>query len=255
MTERTRTPYPHDPTNPDEGESIFILPSRQRAVRGYIPAEPNYTPTTNIRRTNTAPANPNPNPGPNAGAVNQQPNDPNGRKEVRMNMPPEFDGDRKKYKKFRQAIVLYLAVNRHIYDTDEAKIGFTLSYLADKEAAQWREFWIENYTQGGMIQFPTFNNFLIELDRAFSPVDSVGDAMHKLRVLKQGSKSAEELIMEFNLLCGQAGIVGSGDTTLISLFQPALNKPLLEKILDSETIPMTIQGWKDKAIQLDNNYQ
>jgi len=79
--------------------------------------------------------------------------------------------------------------------------------------------------------------------------------MHKLRALKQGSKSAEELITEFNLLCGQAGIVGSGDTTLISLFQPALNKPLLEKILDSETIPMTIQGWKDKAIQLDNNYQ
>jgi len=79
--------------------------------------------------------------------------------------------------------------------------------------------------------------------------------MHKLRALKQGSKSAEELITEFNLLCGQAGILGSGDTTLISLFQPALNKPLLEKILDSETIPTTIQGWRNKTIQLDNNYR
>ena len=103
--------------------------------------------------------------------------------------------------------------------------------------------------------FPTFDDFLTELDRAFSPIDSVGDAMHKLQALKQGSKSAEELITEFNLLCGQAGILGSGDTTLISLFQPALNKPLLEKILDGETIPMTIQGWKNKAIQLDNNYR
>jgi len=124
--------------------------------------------------------NPNPRPGPGAGAVNQQPNIPNARKEVRMNMPPEFDGDRKKYKKFRQAIVLYLGVNRHIYDDDEAKIGFTLSYMAEKEAAQWHESWIENHTQGGMVWFPTFNDFLAELDRAFSPIDSVGDAMHKL---------------------------------------------------------------------------
>ena len=79
--------------------------------------------------------------------------------------------------------------------------------------------------------------------------------MHKLQALKQGSKSAEELITEFNLLCRQGGILGSGDTTLISLFQPAFNKPLLEKILDSEMIPVTIQGWKNKAIQLDNNYR
>ena len=95
----------------------------------------------NIRRTNTAPVqnpNPNPNPGPGPGAgagAAQQPNVPNARKEVRMNMPPEFDGDRKKFKKFLQAIMLYLGVNRHIYNDDEAKIGFTLSYMADKEAA------------------------------------------------------------------------------------------------------------------------
>jgi len=126
--------------------------------------------------------------------------------------------------------------------------------MANKEAAQWHESWIESHTQGGLVWFPTFDNFLAELNRAFSPIDSVGDAMHKLRALKQGSKSAEELITEFNLLCGQAGILGSGDTTLISLFQPALNKPLLEKILDSETILITIQVWKNKAIQLDNNY-
>ena len=172
-----------------------------------------------------------------------------------MNMPPEFDGDRRKFKKFWQAVVLYLGVNRHIYNDDEAKIGFTLSYMNDKEAAQWREGWIAAHTRGGTIWFPSFDDFSIELGRVFSPSDVVRDAMHKLRGLKQGSRSAEELITEFTLLCGQAGIQRSGDTTLISLFQPALNKPLLEKILDSETIPTTIRGWHAKAIQLDNNYQ
>ena len=128
MTERPWTPYPIDLTNPGERENIFVLPSGQEAVWGYIPTAPNYEPTTNIRRTNTAPVNPPNlrNPGPGTGAVNQQPNVPNVWKEVWMNMPLEFDGDWKKYKKFRQAIVLYLGINGHIYDDDEAKIGFTL---------------------------------------------------------------------------------------------------------------------------------
>jgi hypothetical protein len=120
--EGMQTPYPEDPTTSQAGGNIFVLPSGQEAARGYIPATPSYmtTTATNIRRTNTAPAqnppNPNPNPpnppnpGPGVGAVNQ-PNAPNGRKEVRMNLPSEFDGDRKKYKKFRQAVVLYLSVN------------------------------------------------------------------------------------------------------------------------------------------------
>ena len=42
---------------------------------------------------------------------------------------------------------------------------------------------------------------------------------------------------------------------MINLFQPALNKPLLEKILDGDTVPATINDWKTKAIQLDNNYR
>jgi hypothetical protein len=67
-------------------------------------------------------------------------------------------------------------------------------------------------------------------------------------------KSAKELVTKFNFFCSQAGITQSGDITLINLFQPALNKPLLEKILDGEKVPTTINGWKTKAIQLNNNY-
>jgi hypothetical protein len=76
--------------------------------------------------------------------------------------------------------VLYLGINQHIYDDDEKKIGFVLSYLNNKEAAQWRKAWIERETRGRHIWFPTFNTFLTELNTAFQPVYAVGDAMHKL---------------------------------------------------------------------------
>jgi hypothetical protein len=151
--------------------------------------------------------------------------------------------------------MLYLGINRHIYHNDEKKIGFVLSYLNDKEAVQWCEAWIKRHTRAGVVWFPPFGDFVDELNAAFEPVDTVGDTMHKLRMLKQGTKSAEELVTEFNLFCSQAGIIQSRDTTLINLFQPILNKLLLEKILDGETVPTTIGGWKTKVIQLDNNYR
>jgi hypothetical protein len=147
-----------------------------------------------------------------------------------------------------------LEINRHIYDDDEKKIGFILFYLNNKEAAQWQEAWIERKTRGGLIWFSSFDDFIAKLNTAFNLVDAVGDAIHKLRTLKQGTRSAEEMVTEFNLFCSQAGIMQSGDVTLINLFQPTLNKPLLEKILDSETVPTTINGWTTKVIQLNNNF-
>jgi hypothetical protein len=49
--------------------------------------------------------------------------------------------------------------------------------------------------------------------------------------------------------------MNAGDVILINLYQKTLNRPLLEKILDGENVPKMIQGWLDKAVQMDNNYQ
>ncbi len=79
--------------------------------------------------------------------------------------------------------------------------------------------------------------------------------MHKLETLRQGGKTAEKLNTEWDLLVRQAGIGTAGDTTLVKAYQKVLNRPLLEKILNRDAVPTTIQGWKDKAVQLDNNYR
>ena len=79
--------------------------------------------------------------------------------------------------------------------------------------------------------------------------------MHKLETLCQGGKTAEELNTEWDLLVGQANIGTDSAATLIKAYQRVLKRPLLEKILDGETVPATIDAWKLKAVQLDNNYQ
>ncbi len=176
-------------------------------------------------------------------------------REIRLNAPPVFDGNRKKFENFLQAVLLYTGLNAHIFNTNELEIGFTLSFLTKKEAAQWHEAWIRRNQAAGTINYPTWAVFEVELSVAFRPIDQVGDAMHKLETLRQGGKTAEELNTEWESLVGQAAIGTDSAATLIKAYQKVLNRPLLEKILDGDTVPTTIQGWKDKAVQLDNNYR
>jgi hypothetical protein len=172
-----------------------------------------------------------------------------------LNVPPQFDGNRKKYTNFIQAVLLYLGINQHILATDEQKVGFTLSYMTKKEASLWRDSWIRQNQVAGALVYPTWNTFLTDLNAAFKPIDDVGEAMHLMQQLRQGAKTAEELNMEWTLLARRADIMTAGDVTLINLYQKTLNQPLLEKILDGENVPNTIQEWLDRAVQMDNNYR
>jgi hypothetical protein len=186
-------------------------------------------------------------------------NPTNGTKELAINRPTTFHGDRSKVNSFVQECKLYLAINDQIYVSDAAKIAFVLSHMVDKEALQWKEQYITSITNAAdQIVFPTYLVFITALKEAFKPVDQTADAMHKLNLIKQGSRPVEELVTEFRLLVGQAGI---GDSTtsdnihLIGLFRNALNPALAKRILFGETVPTTIKGWYDKAVQFDSNFQ
>jgi hypothetical protein len=87
-------------------------------------------------------------------------------KELLINKPTAFNGDRRKIRGFIQECRGYLQLNKHIYDTDEAKIAFVLSFLTDKEALKWKEAYlaslykIKNNAAGkeeeGEFKYPTF---------------------------------------------------------------------------------------------------
>jgi hypothetical protein len=175
-------------------------------------------------------------------------------REIRLSVPPQFDGNRKKYTNFMQAVLLYIGINQHIFVTDEQKVGFTLSYMTEKEVSLWRDAWIRQNQVAGTIVYPTWAVFLTEVNAAFKPIDDISEVMHLMQQLRQGAKTAEELSTEWTLLARRAEIMNAGNVTLINLYQKTLNRPLLEKILDGENVPRTIQGWLDRAVQMDNNY-
>ena len=128
-------------------------------------------------------------------------------KEYGMNKPMPFSGDQMKIKAFLQECLVYIDMNKEVYTTDKLKIGFVLSYMNEKKK-DWRELYIESIEDPvtGKLVYPTFGTFLTDVCKAFWSVDHVQDVVHKLETLKQGKKTAEELITEFKQLVGQAGL-------------------------------------------------
>jgi hypothetical protein len=59
----------------------------------------------------------------------------NGSKELNLNKPEPFDGNRDNFKKFLQNVEVYMDVNHETYNNDLRKIVFILSFMATGSAA------------------------------------------------------------------------------------------------------------------------
>ena len=68
----------------------------------------------------------------------------NDAKEVKMNYPKIFTGDRNEFKRFLQDCELYLTINDKVYDTNLKKIGFVLALMNDGDAASWKEQFVKS---------------------------------------------------------------------------------------------------------------
>ena len=123
-------------------------------------------------------------------------------KEYGLNKLTPFSGDRTKIKAFLQECLVYIDMNKEIYI--RLKIGFVLSYMNEKEARDWQELYLEGIEDPvtGKLVYPTFGTFLAEVCKAFQSVDRVQDALCKLKNLRQGKKTAEQIVTEFKqLIC------------------------------------------------------
>jgi uncharacterized protein DUF4939 len=179
-------------------------------------------------------------------------------KEIGIQKPSDFDGDRKKMQSFVLQCKAYLTINGHIYKTDASKIAFILSFLNEKEAEAWRENYFLSIMKDGDLIFPTLKEFMEKFEEGFKPINRSKDAIHKINVLRQGKKTAEEIVTEFRLLSNQAGYTVSSPADhlhLIDRLQSVLNPSLVRKVLLSPDVPTTIDAWANRAMTIDTTYR
>jgi Ty3 transposon capsid-like protein len=164
----------------------------------------------------------------------------NGTKELNLNKPEAFDGNRDGFKKFLQNVEVYMDINHETYNNNLRKIVFVLFFMATGSAATWKAQFIEEAYARPAPPNPndrlgTYTQFRKDLMEAFSMFDSVGDALDKLWSLrKKKNKLIDEHIAKFKMLAAESKI----DTTnplSIKLFKETLPWGLTLELMRLET--------------------
>jgi Ty3 transposon capsid-like protein len=133
-------------------------------------------------------------------------------KELNLNKPEPFDGNRDNFKKFLQNVEVYMDVNHEMYNNNLRKIAFILSFMATGSAATWKaQFIKEAYARPTPANpnnwLETYTQFRKDLMEAFSMFDSVGDALDELRSLrKTKNNSIDKHIAKFKMLAAESKI-------------------------------------------------
>ncbi|KAI5114923.1 hypothetical protein M0805_008204 [Coniferiporia weirii] len=183
-------------------------------------------------------------------------------KEINLAKPNEFDGTREYARRFLSSCETYLCVNKHIYDTDELKINFVLSFMQTRTAGDWainRESLASAYNVDAkgnklstIVGYGTWDDFVKDFKSTFITTDDTNEAQQALIKLKQ-TGTADDFNNQFQSLATRSGI--TSPEALIALYQAGLTPALLKTIYNCDTIPTTINDWYKAASHSDNIYR
>ncbi|KAI5114861.1 hypothetical protein M0805_005287 [Coniferiporia weirii] len=183
-------------------------------------------------------------------------------KEINLAKPNEFDGTREYARRFLSSCETYLRVNKHIYDTDELKINFVLSFMQTRTAGDWainRESLASAYNVDAkgnklstIVGYGTWDDFVNDFKSTFITTDNTNEAQQALIKLKQ-TGTADDFNNQFQSLATRSGI--TSPEALIALYQAGLTPALLKTIYNRDTMPTTINDWYKAASHSDNIYR
>jgi Domain of unknown function (DUF4939) len=182
-----------------------------------------------------------------------------GPKELNLNKPEAFDGNRNNFKDFLQNVEVYMDVNHDTYNSDLRKIAFVLSFMTAGAASTWKAQFIDEAYSRPVPANPndrlgTYTQFRKDLMEAFSMFDSVGDALDELRSLRmKKTESIDEHIAKFKMLAAESKIDTTNPLT-IELFKETLPWGLTLQLMKLETPLKTITDWYEWAAELNHKH-
>ena len=174
--------------------------------------------------------------------------------ELKLSPPKPFTGKRNELEDFLQDIDLYLTVNDKIYDTDQKKIAYALSFMNEGDAKAWKGQFLRSAKSTGQLILGTWTQFQTDLTAAFKPYDAPGDALEELTALKMGNSTIEDHAARFKVLLSKSG-VAEDSPSAIDYFRRSLNVPLQRNLLNLPTQPKDLKEWYEWAARLDNNFR
>ena len=109
-------------------------------------------------------------------------------KEIALNKPDPFNGDREKFKEYLQSVEVYMDVNYEVYRTNLIEITFVMLFMNSRPATTWKYQFIDEKMKlpapaNSNDMLRQYANFRKDSVNAFLMFDSVGDALDELWAL------------------------------------------------------------------------
>ena len=139
--------------------------------------------------------------------------------ELKIGTSTEYDGDHKSAISWLNSVRAYVLINKEVYDNDDKRVIFALSHMKKGVTLAWASDCFEQAMAQQPVTFGTFDKFIENFKKVFTPVDSIGSAIAKLQTLSQRG-SVEEYISKFRTAAVHSKI--TNNAALIEFFTTGL---------------------------------
>jgi Ty3 transposon capsid-like protein len=136
---------------------------------------------------------------------------PKASENIKLSPPKPFTGKRSDFILFMQDVYVYLKVNQLTYNDDEKKISFILSYLAEGDAAVWKQQFIQTKIEESeevktdKPNWGTYKEFVEALKKTFQPYNEPAETLKDMKKLRLGDSSITEHNSRFVYSCPRQG--------------------------------------------------
>src|SRR5882762_748583 len=175
-------------------------------------------------------------------------------KKVKVPTPDVFEGKRDKVEHFIRQCNLVFAGDPINFSRYSNKITYALSLIHGGLAQEWAGLKLDKRTEvangelNAVEPFSGWANFAYQLEEHFGDLNKEETVQRKLREIKQGGRSSEDFVTDFQTYQIQTGY---DEKALISIFKTSMNHSILQTIYGFQCIPNTLKDWQDTAIAVD----
>ena len=167
--------------------------------------------------------------------------------ELKLGQPSTFNGNPKKARAWINNTQLYLLVNKDIYNHDDKKVAFALSFM--KEGAA--RLWVPTKTKTAFTRNPpgfgTWADFLKRFNDSFILENTREQAIAWLTTTKVNDKiDILDYISKFKNNAALSGI--TDQNVLINFFSRGIPTQLMRRIYSMDTVPTTMEKWYQQTL-------
>ena len=174
--------------------------------------------------------------------------------ELKLGQPPSFDGTPEKARGWFNNVQLYLLVNKDIYNNNDRKIAYALSFMKEGSAALWSLTETEAALKRNPPNFGTWQNFLNKFSTSFILENTKDQAIAWMTTTKVDKKTPlMDYISQFKNNAALSEI--NNEDVLINFYSRGIPSFLMKKIYGMDTVPNTIDKWYQATLRFQHVWE